>query len=585
MTRRLLAMLAALVVGCSLAVATGSSAAAAPSCDTQGMGTRAPVLLVHGFRSASSTWARDLYPRHEPLPGTVFTWIAEPFDYSAQATEWIQNTKSTAATKLAERISCLAAASRSNGGPGKVALVGHSMGGLVIRCALAPACSHRPDLTGVVGQVVTIGTPSRGSFLRPHSAVDAVAVAFGRLVEAVCALIGAGSRLPSRVQGVLTLAAWVDRPLCDVVSELATSSAGRAFTVGSSELDDLPAWPSGAYVRTIAVSIRFVYQILFWSPSPFEIGDAVVGVASALYRTPSEPAGDSKQISCGELRLTRLGAASVPTALPNCHHVSETRDGRIQNAVSEVIGPWARRTPPSADPCSDDESFTVVADWADPGLNDDGYFERYELLGCSDGYVVGRGLPVADAGVDYIVFQERSGGWTRPQLYGLATSCGAIDLPDEVESLLSCEPESTGDYTRYTNPRFGFSCEVPSGFVAGDEPANGDGLQFTSPSHDGYMICSGVNNVWQSAEEAHAEAIASAQADGNSVEYEDLSGSVSTVSGFDEDANIYYRRTVWGEGSTNTLYWLYQRSAQAVYGPLVEHTASTFSPGPVGESR
>jgi pimeloyl-ACP methyl ester carboxylesterase len=589
MTRRLLALLVGVLVVLGSAVAVGSPAAAAPTCDTTNMGTRAPVLLVHGFRSAGGRWATDLYPRRKELPGAPGTYIAEPFDYSSQNTEWIQNnSKSTAATRLAERISCLAAASRANHGPGKVALVGHSLGGLVIRCALTTACSHGPDVTAVAGQIVTIGTPSLGSFWRPNGTASAVATAFGRAVEAACALIRAGSRLPSSVQGALTFADWIDRPFCDVLTALGSSSAGQAFTMNSRQLSALPPWPAGAQVRTIAASIRFVYQVLFWSASPGEVGDAVVGVDSALSRNPSRTAGGSTTISCGELRLTQLGAAAVPTALPSCHHDSEPKEADVRDAVAEVVGPWARSVPPAADPCSDDESFTIVADWADPGLNDDGYFDSYELLGCSDGYVVGVGHPVTETDNSYVVFQKRSGGWTKPRTYGVGIPCGEIDLPDDVEALLNCVPDQStgGAYTRYTNPRFGFSCEVPSGFRAGEEPANGDGLQFTSQSGEGFMICSGANNVFAySAEQGHADDIASAQAAGNSVEYENLDGSVSTVSGFDEDGDIYYRRTVWGEGSTNTLYWLYQSSAQAEYGPLVEHTARTFAPGPVAESR
>jgi pimeloyl-ACP methyl ester carboxylesterase len=320
-------------------------AGAAPVCDTYGLGKKIPVLLVHGFLSSADTWDRAVYRRGGELPQAPGTFITEPFDYSAEATEWIQgNAKSSAARRLGERIQCLAQASAKNGGPGRVALVGHSMGGLLLRCALTPTCSKGPDIAAVAGQVVTIGTPSLGSFLRPNGVASSAVSAFGRVVQAQCAAERAMGRVPGPVGSVMKVKAWAGQGLCDVMDKLTNSSAGRAFTVGSRELAALPPWPAGVPIRTVAASIDFVYQVLFWQAASVNVGDAVVGVDSASSGAGSAPLGGTAVRDCGDLRLTEtlVAAPHVPavSSVPNCHHVSEPGDREIADMVGRAVGAW-----------------------------------------------------------------------------------------------------------------------------------------------------------------------------------------------------------------------------------------------------
>ena len=346
-SRRVLAAL--LGVALTALVAAGPAAppaaAAAPAaCDTYGLGKKWPVLLVHGFRSSADTWNTSLYVRGGALPGASGTFITEPFDYSgAEAAEWIQgNARSSAARRLAERIQCLSQASRKNGGPGTVALVGHSMGGLLIRCALTTSCSKGPEVAAVAGQVVTVGTPSLGSFLRPNGAMDAVATAFGRVVEAECAAERMLSRMGGEVGAIMKAKVWVSAPLCDLITGLASSSAGSAFTVGSSQLGALPRWPDGVRVRTIAASVDFTYQVLAWETLSQNMGDLVVGVDSASAKATGDALGGTRTLDCGALRLTNLvvGMRHAITSIPNCNHVSETGDRRVAEMAGQAVGAW-----------------------------------------------------------------------------------------------------------------------------------------------------------------------------------------------------------------------------------------------------
>ncbi len=47
---------------------------------------------------------------------------------------------------------------------------------------------------------------------------------------------------------------------------------------------------------------------------------------------------------------------------------------------------------------------------------------------------------------------------------------------------LCCLPALAADWSDYVNDRFGIAVAVPPGFVAGEPPANGDGLRFSTPT-------------------------------------------------------------------------------------------------------
>jgi pimeloyl-ACP methyl ester carboxylesterase len=156
-----------------------SSVAAAPTllaasggCGAD-MGTRQVVVLVHGFNSDITTWTKAkpamLAAVSGADPGNVYVRL---FDYGSKSTQWV--TDPAIGPALASFVRCLVQASTTAGGSGKVILVGHSMGGLAIQCALDPGCTPNPVEPGKVGLVVTIGTPNAGSQIRPGPAADSV---------------------------------------------------------------------------------------------------------------------------------------------------------------------------------------------------------------------------------------------------------------------------------------------------------------------------------------------------------------------------------------------------------------------------
>jgi pimeloyl-ACP methyl ester carboxylesterase len=108
---------------------------------------RFPVLLVHGYGATESVWT----PLRHALAGAGFGHIvsvsynsvlADPAAVTAELTE--QGLQAAAAV-----------------GAERVHLVGHSLGGLIVRCALAASAS----LSSKTASAVTIASPHRGAWL------------------------------------------------------------------------------------------------------------------------------------------------------------------------------------------------------------------------------------------------------------------------------------------------------------------------------------------------------------------------------------------------------------------------------------
>ncbi len=107
-----------------------------------------PVLLIHGYCCNHGVW-RDMAPRLQALGHTVLAINLEPFfcsidDYAPQVEQAV-------------------AQLRAQTGQQRVALVGHSMGGLVIRAWM------RAYGDAQVAVAVTLGSPHQGTQITPHA--------------------------------------------------------------------------------------------------------------------------------------------------------------------------------------------------------------------------------------------------------------------------------------------------------------------------------------------------------------------------------------------------------------------------------
>lgn len=208
------------------------------------LGRRLPVVLVHGWRSSATAWD-GLISAVESAGADEFLAPVR-FDYSAVNTEWV--TDPDIGPKLGGWVDCLADVSAQQGGPGAVALVGHSMGGLAIREALGLDAA-RVDRVVFVGM---LGTPNLGSPLGGDHVVDLNSM-------------------------VTTLVGGVD----DLLSQLLLESPAKtALLPGSSELEALPEVGGEFPVWAGAGNIVFETRVLFWTKRQ-PVGDGIVGKESA----------------------------------------------------------------------------------------------------------------------------------------------------------------------------------------------------------------------------------------------------------------------------------------------------------------
>lgn len=145
-------------------------------------------------------------------------------------------------------------------------------------------------------------------------------------------------------------------------------------------------------------------------------------------------------------------------------------------------------------------------------------------------------------------------------------------------------PEAAPAYRTYTNPRFGFSVEIPASFLSGEQPANGDGLGFSDPDGSGSVSMYGENNALAATVESEVEQwVESVESHGGSITLRAIRGNIGTVSGYTGDGDVFYVRYWVGEGSINVLSWTYAKADLKKYRAAVEHSADLFRPGDLTE--
>jgi len=169
MTQRIrLSALLAVVLAAAIAVATvwaPWAVSAPPSCEQPPQITspnvhdsNRPIVFVHGWdgRSANMHPIGDYVEKNPGLSPRDFFY----FDYSSHNTDWAA--RPTVAGCLAAYITAISKSYKAAGGDGKVIVIAHSMGGLVIRFASSSQFVSSPIGSDLAG-VITIDTPSLGS--------------------------------------------------------------------------------------------------------------------------------------------------------------------------------------------------------------------------------------------------------------------------------------------------------------------------------------------------------------------------------------------------------------------------------------
>ena len=249
-----------------------------------------------------------------------------PFDYSNWNLLWV--TFEEIGPRLATCITWLAHTSATQGGPGKVIIVAHSMGGLAVRCAVDPTCVQGIQAAdpSLIGLVITLGTPNTGS--NPQT--------LGPVLDTICTLFSQ----------------------CNDLLIARDSPAAQAMVPGSSQLAKLPLLPAAIPVDAIAGQITETTELFNHSYVLNDFGDIVVPVTSALADAEqgalhAGPGANKTTVNCGTVPVWDLAVwigqsiAQKTLASPaTCWHLTETTNAVWQQDIIAAIKPAVQALAP-----------------------------------------------------------------------------------------------------------------------------------------------------------------------------------------------------------------------------------------------
>jgi hypothetical protein len=139
-------------------------------------------------------------------------------------------------------------------------------------------------------------------------------------------------------------------------------------------------------------------------------------------------------------------------------------------------------------------------------------------------------------------------------------------------------------YFRYTDPRFKFSFDVPIGYTGGVLPADRDGRSFTNSAATatvaGFGQDIGQDSGGMSPADDLEKLISAYESSGDQVTLRYLNGDIVAVSGTTPTGEIFYQRDVVFSLVIYSLVWNYPATEKAQYNQIVDHTVSSYTPGP-----
>jgi triacylglycerol lipase len=541
-----------------------------------------PVVFIHGILSTAALWngssGTSMAGQAAALQGKAWQGqgpTAWTFNYGPQhSLDWVTN--AAIAPAFAKAVSCLA----ENSGH-QVVIVAHSMGGLAAQFAVRLADPYGGSVGDHVAELITIGTPYQGSWFL--SAVQALRTG-ARWVYPAQYLVAA--------EAITSACAGRRSGICALLN-VPPSPVGTALELKSQEISNLPPWPARLKVYDIAGDIKVIQLVAGPLYGSLDLGDAALLTGSA---TAHDTASNGKAFveNCGTETFWNFihgnGGPCYHVNLPSNPDVTQTVLTSIRAAVSDqIIAPCTAAALTSA---------INTAKVETPG--------NWKLTGyaCQSGYAYIGIRPFQGLDVVAILKQQ---GQTWKVIYGPSEGlclaepppsfCQGFKLPlpwpilQALMHQMRASLQQTGGggdggtvplgYSKYTNPRFGFTTIWPSAFTAQPPPENGDGQAWASPDGLVKLSAFGANNVLNQSPQQDE----SSDSQGLSVAYRDVTQNIVTVSGYKDGGRvIVYQRDVVGPGSIDTLYWSYPASQKAQWDSTVSLTANAFQPGDVATS-
>ena len=139
----------------------------------------------------------------------------------------------------------------------------------------------------------------------------------------------------------------------------------------------------------------------------------------------------------------------------------------------------------------------------------------------------------------------------------------------------------SSSWTVYTNPRFGYTVDVPADFSASEAPENNDGRTFSPPGRQGSVAVYGSFNALGHSPEDHREWLKEgfASAGGKArVTYEATGKTWCVLSGFTAEGAIFYQRVRFSADGDALIavHFVYPEEDKEEWDPVVERMGKTL---------
>lgn len=123
-------------------------------------------MLVHGLNGSANTWKSpgDYVNRINAMSKAI---VFSAYGYDTQK---LGSDLANISGGLTDTVDCAARISKQQGGPGKVILVGYSMGALLSHITANTSADDGTPLSNEIAQVITIADPARSIFVGGRSA-------------------------------------------------------------------------------------------------------------------------------------------------------------------------------------------------------------------------------------------------------------------------------------------------------------------------------------------------------------------------------------------------------------------------------
>lgn len=140
----------------------------------------------------------------------------------------------------------------------------------------------------------------------------------------------------------------------------------------------------------------------------------------------------------------------------------------------------------------------------------------------------------------------------------------------------SAQASAAVTYRQYTNARYGFSVDYPADLKGGQEPANGDGMNFSSADGSIKLTVSGSNNAMDYTAASYLKNLLSQHP---SAAYHECKDDWCIISWTDGSSIVYWKAVV-GSGSINEYQITYPVNQKDQFDAVISHISSTFkTPG------